>query len=275
MKKLTWPRRILRYCLWLLLVLAVLFGLQIAILAFPQILLTNMAQSGTVVLYYDGDQDPAVDQLAAEVDYRLRGSRLYDSTRTARVFFFRDQDLYNFYVRLTLLRHVPQGYNLSILGNSYVSGSTVVALAERTGGLPKYSIWEGSPAHIMAHEIGHQYVVDRIGRSLWRKLPHWKQEGLPEYIANIGIIREDSTASLQHRIGVLLNDQTWAATRGWYRHGWDRIHYEAGLLVEFLFEVQGMTLEDIIADTVTKGKTYRAMMGLYGLIEISSSMETE
>ncbi len=263
MKKPTWAKRIIRYALWLVLLIVVLFGLQLSVLAFPQLVLSNSASSGTVLLYYDGDPDPVVDQLAADVEHRLCGNRFYDSTRTDRAFFFRDLALYEFYVNLTLIPHVPQGYNLPVFGNSYVSESTVVALGQRTGGVPRYSIWEGSSAHLIAHEIGHQYVADRIGQGRWRDLPHWKQEGLPEYIANYGLIHEDSTATLRHRIGVLLSDRSWAATLGWERHGWDRIHYRAWLMIEYLFEVEGMTLEEIIAARVTEEDTYANLISWY------------
>jgi len=35
---------------------------------------------------------------------------------------------------------------------------------------------------------------------------------------------------------------------------WGRIHYEAGLLFEYLLDVKGYALEDIIADSVTRQK---------------------
>jgi hypothetical protein len=110
----------------------------------------------------------------------------------------------------------------------------------------------------MAHEVAHLYLVDSIGRRAWSKLPHWKQEGVPEYIANIGLIRGDSTTSLPHRIGILLEDGYWSGPRSW-----DRIHYEAGLLVEFLLDVRGVEFRDVIADSVTREITYEAMADWY------------
>lgn len=261
-------RRLFRYGLRFVLILLALFILQVTFLAFPQIVLHNSTQAGPIQLFYDGEPAPEIDRLAAEVDSRLQGSRFYEPSRHDLIFFFRDQSLYEFYTKLSLLPQVPQGYNLSILGNSYVCGPMVASLAERTGGQPKYSIWEGNPAHTMAHEIGHQYLIDSIGRGPWQELPHWKQEGLPEYIANYGTIAADDSATLRHRIGVLLNPQSWAATSGWYRQDWDRIHYEAGLLIEFLFEVQDRTLEEVIDPTLVKDRVYDDMMAWYRQQEI-------
>ena len=138
--------------------------------------------------------------------------------------------------------------------------SAQTELGDTTGGQPRFSIWDGDLAHIASHEIGHQYIADRIGSRRWRALPHWKQEGLPEYIANIGDIRADPSLSLVSRIGILGDDTLWTATPAGRRPGWDRVHYEAGLLVEFLLDVQGVSLEQIVSDRLTKHDAYSAMM---------------
>jgi len=260
-KNKTFLRRITLWIVWLLIVLAVLFALQVSLLAFPQIVLHDRVQVGAVVLYHDGGSEEAMRQLGADVDRRLQGSRFYDPTRVTNLYYFLDQGTYEFFTSLTFLRGgVPQGFNLPELNNSYVSDSLVTALGQATGGQPRYSIWEGDPAHTAAHEIGHQYGYERLGR---RKLPHWKREGLPEYIANIGLVRQDSLATLERRIDILLDATRWRDTPPGRRPGGARVHYEAWLLVEYLFEVEAYTLEDIIADSVTKDATSAAMMQWY------------
>jgi hypothetical protein len=247
--------RIGRWVLWLVGVVLVLFALQLTVLAFPQVIISQSVQVGTVRIHHDGNPGIGINNLAAEVDERLRGSGFYDSSRTDRVFFCQSQGLYTLLARLAMVTPQAQGFALSVFGNSYVSNPRVTALAERYSGTPRYGIWEGSPAHIMAHEIGHLYMTDLIGRSTWMELPHWKQEGFPEYVANIALIRQDSMATLPFRIGVLNDEQVW----GWSDR-WDRIHYEAGLLVEFLLDIQGYSVEDIVADNVTREETLAAMM---------------
>jgi hypothetical protein len=237
-----------------------LFALQITVLAFPQLLISNSVEYGTVTVYYDGTPSADIGQLASEVDKRLQGSGFYDPSRTERVFFFQSQNLYTMFARLTMVTPLAQGFAISALGNSFVSASRVAELAEKWTGSPKYSLWEGSPAHIIAHEIGHQYMIDLIGRRVWRQLPHWKQEGFPEYIANIAVIRDDTLATLSQRTGVLNSDRAWKAISGWNKRPWDRIHYEAELLVEFLLDVQGYTFDEIVADSVTRDETLAAMM---------------
>lgn len=237
-----------------------LFGVQIALLAFPQILLSDSVRVGTVAVHHDGLDDAHARRLAAEIDRRLGGSRFHDSNRQDRVFVFRSRRTYRFYLKLLFMRVEPQGFNLPVFRNSYVCEPIVNELGDATGRHPRFSIWEGDLAHTAAHEIGHQYVVDRIGRARWRELPHWKQEGLPEYIANIGPVRADRSQSLADRIEVLVDDGSWSGTPAGRRPGWDRLHYEAGLMVEFLLEVQGLTLEQVVSDRVSRSDTHAAMI---------------
>jgi hypothetical protein len=245
---------------WLVLTVLVLFGIQVTLLAFPQILFSDSTRIGTVELFHDGLAEEQALRLATEIDRRLQGSRFHDSTRSDPVFVFRNRNTYELYLKLIFSQVAPSGFNLPIFGNSYVCEAVVTELGDATGGQPRFSIWDGNLAHIASHEIGHQYVADRIGSGRWRGLPHWKQEGLPEYIANIGDIRADQSLSLVSRIGILEDDTLWTATPAGRRPGWDRVHYEAGLLVEFLLDVQGLSLEQLISDRVTKSDTYSAMM---------------
>ncbi|MGB5661455.1 MAG: hypothetical protein WBO54_18445, partial [Thermoanaerobaculia bacterium] len=45
-----------------------------------------------------------------------------------------------------------------------------------------------------------------------------------------------------------------------WQQRWDRTHYESALMVEFLLDVQGYTLDDIVVDSVTRDGTYAAMV---------------
>jgi hypothetical protein len=248
-------RRAGRWALGLVAVLLVLFAIQLALLAFPQLLVSNTARAGTVVIRYDGSTDPEMATLAEDVNRRLERSGLYDSTRSDRVFYLRNQGLYSFFARLSGVHPKAQGFELSLFGNAFVSETNVAALGARTGNRPRFSVWEGSPAHTIAHELAHLQVTGQIGTSRWQELPHWKQEGLPEYMANIAEIRRGPDSSLSERLRIHQDDRAWAATLGWSRHGWDRLHYEAELLIEFLIEVRGLTVDEIIADDVTKVET--------------------
>jgi len=249
-------RKLLRWGVRIVVVLLALFALQVGLLAFPQLLLRNQARAGSVIVRYPGDPDPAIQALAEETDRRLRAGGFGNPEAPERIFFFPDRRLYSFFTFLARQPAEAQGFGISALGTTYVSGPRVEALGQRTGRAPKYSVWEGDIPHTMAHEIAHLIMVDSIGRSTWTSLPQWKREGYPEYISNIGLIREDSTASLPSRIEVLLADDLWLGPRSW-----DRIHYEAGLMMEFLLDVRGYDLRTVVSDSITYDDTHAAMLG--------------
>lgn len=235
--------------------MALLVG-WIGVLAFPQVFCHQQVRAGSIRLYYDDMPEAAARELAQAVDHRMRAGGFAASTGTARVFLFQRPAAYAWITRLSAVPREAQGFNLSLLGNTFVNGPRVAALGELSGRGPRYSVWEGDPAHTIAHEVGHQIVVNSIGR---RALPQWKREGLAEFVANIGLIREDSTEDLVSRLGVFDDDQAWTSSRELARQGWDRVHYESGLLVEFLIEVRGHTLAEVAADSVTKESTRVAL----------------
>jgi len=237
------------------------FILWIGPLALPQVLCSTHVESGGIRLYYDDMLQPEAQVLAEKVARRLKLSGFGDSTGTVRCFLFQSASTYRLITRLARVPANAQGFNLSFFGNTFVNAQQVAALGQRSGGGPKYSVWEGDLSHTIAHEIAHQLVVDRVGR---QNVPVWKREGVPEYIANIGLMREDSSASLLSRLGVLQNNRAWSATEGWTRQGWDRTHYESGLLVEYLIEVKGYAIEDIVADSVILESTRAGLMSWAG-----------
>lgn len=249
-------RRLFRVLRWSSAVVVVVLIGWIGPLAFPQILCTQRVQIRSTALYYDDMPRSEAEELARAVAQRLEWSGYCDSSCTARAFVFRNPVKYALITRLASVPGEAQGFNLSVLGNSFISAPRVAALGELSGRGPKYSIWEGNLSHTIAHEIAHQYLADRLGR---HELPQWKREGLAEYIANIGLIRAEGTANLRSRLEVLHDDHAWSGTLGWERDRWDRIHYEAGLLVEFLVDMKGYSLEDIVSDSVTAEETRSAL----------------
>lgn len=228
----------------------------VGLLAFPQLLCPKHVRVGPVSLYFDEIPPAEAEGLARRVARRLEGSGLCDSADNLRAFLFQSAAKYGLMTRLAAVPRDAQGFNLSVLGHTYVSAPRVAELGMRSGGVPRYSVWEGDLAHTIAHELAHQILADRMGR---RGLPQWKREGLAEYVANIGLIRGDPAASLPARLAMYRDSRTWSATRGWERHGWDRIHYESGLLVEYLIDVRGLSPEEIAADGVTLEATRAAL----------------
>jgi hypothetical protein len=144
-------RRIVKIALSLMGIALILFTLQVTVLAYPQLLLSHSAQFGTVTIHYDGEMNTDMDRVAADVDRRLRGCRFYDPTRSDDVYVFQDRNLYNFITRLAFVHPDVQGFAISVFDNAYVCVPLVKAKLEQGGIHTKYSIWEGSIVHTIAH----------------------------------------------------------------------------------------------------------------------------
>lgn len=241
-----------------------LVAMQVTILACPQILMSGSQRSGSVIIYHDNPGDSEdMSVLARRVAYRLQAGGFLDSTQTVRAYVFYNSKMFALVARLALLGRVPQGFNLSVFGNSFVNVRRSRELSNLSSGYPRYSIYDGDLSHLIAHEIAHQLLIDRIGRTRWRKLPFWKQEGIPEYIANIALLRADSSAHLAQRLEILRDDSAWRLSHPGGTMSWDRIHYEAGLMVEFLLEECDYTLEDVLADSTDGDSVRQRLLGWF------------
>ena len=110
----------------------------------------------------------------------------------------------------------------------------------------------------LAHEIAHFNSVRALGFRAHLGQPLWKSEGWAEYQANLSAIRADPDYDLAHRVDLLLDGSHWGG-----RGGAARFQWESQLLVEFLGEVKGYGLEDLVKDEVTQSSTREQMMAWY------------
>jgi len=247
-------RLLAKWLLRIFLIIVLIFGLWISLLAFPQISLKYKNQYGCCTVYSDEPFENNFKEIMNDVNNRLQAVEMHDSTKTPHVFIYNNPKLFAFFARLPLLRPDLQGYNLSIFGNTHICVDRINKLHEAYPLMPKYAITEGSLAHIVTHEIMHEYFVEAFGRMNNIKLPVWKREGLCEYGANIGAIRTDSTTSLKKRIDILSDKNNWDNS---FEHS--RNHYRWGLMVEYLAEIRNYSLADIFADTVLYDATLNSM----------------
>ncbi len=60
-----------------------------------------------------------------------------------------------------------------------------------------YHLLAGDPAHIIAHEIAHIWISDRLAYMPMRRLEDWKKEGYAEYVAAKRLKDEDVAYSFR------------------------------------------------------------------------------
>jgi len=219
----------------------------------PGLFMTDHRQYRAITVHTQTPIGLDMDSIMAEVFERLDAVPIYDPKRAMNLVLCSTQDKFSLFARFTLRGKRVLGFCL--FGNAYVNLDLVDELAGTTHGRPKYNAREGSVVHVATHELMHQYLSDAYGEIASRSLPTWKVEGYIEYAANQLVAPRDSGYTIPERLGIYLDDAQWTpATRS------HRPHYLWGLMMEYLINVKGMTLEQVMADAVTNEDTYRETM---------------
>ncbi len=247
--------KLIKWSLRIIIVVCLIFAFWLSVAAFPQPAFKYKQQFGQCTVYSDIEFTDSFTAIMNDVNDRLSANELHTPQKNTRVFICHDQKIFSAFATISLLNPDIQGFNLSVFGNTFICVPKINALKESHGGSPKYNIREGNIAHTIAHEIVHEYTMDAIGFSKYRKLPVWKSEGYAEYGANCVHFLTDTVLTFDKRIEINLDEFCWDPTEAWVRS-----HYQSALMIEFLHDIEGLTIEEIMNDSIQYADTYQAMM---------------
>lgn len=228
----------------------------LVVLNFPGLFMPESKMYRAITVYTEFPIEQQVDSIMAEVFMRLDAVPIFDYSRTMNLVLCSTQDKFGFFSRFTLRRKRTMGFCL--FGNAFVNMDFINELAQLTGGKPKYNAREGSIVHVAVHELMHQYLGDTLGEIRSRSLPTWKIEGYIEYAANHFVASQDSGYSVPERIDVYLDDYQWNNTAAVMRD-----HYIWGLMMEYMINIKGMSLEEVMAESTTRAQIYQEMIAWY------------
>jgi hypothetical protein len=250
-------RKIARWALRLLLVLIAVAGLYIATLFFPAPLFAHSKDYGPYRVYSDEAIPDDFDAVIDDLDRRLRTME-HDPPEASQRIYLCNAKKYAFFA--FLLRKNPEtlATGLTVANESFVSVERVREFGEANAGVLRHTRFEGNLAEVVAHEIAHFNSVHALGLRRHLRQPMWKSEGWAEYQANLAAIRADPDYDLRRRIDVLLDGSYWGN-----RYGVARSLWESQLLVEFLGEVKGYRLTDLVREDVTEESAREQMMAWY------------
>lgn len=250
-------RRSLKVLAGIVIVVAVLLGLQITVVAFPQPWFKQSVRDDHLTIYSDETGGAGKEQLEAvfrDVRERIRAVEIYDDSADMRVFICNNRSLYNLFARLSRVpTHVP-GFNLSLFNNSFVCVPLLERRRANNAAGVRHSVLGGGMAGAIAHELVHDYTQERIGFFAYRRLPSWKTEGYAEYGANGIRIRQDAGQTLADRIRLMKSEIRDSRAREYYR--WS-------LVVEYLALQRGYSFADIMDPATTLDDATTQMMVWY------------
>ena len=248
-------RKLLRRGLWLVGALAAVYVL---VLVYPAPLFEHHQRFGDFRVYSDEPIPEDFDRVIEGVTRRMAAMEHAPERGSPRVFLCGSRERYGWFAFLTRKTPDSLAIGLSVANEMFVSTTRVREFAARNPGVFRHTRFEGNFAEVVAHEIAHFRSIEALGYRAHLALPVWKSEGWAEYQANLAALREDPSYDLRERIDLLLDDRYWGEGPRIARSLW-----EWQLLVEYLGEVEGYLLADLVRDDVTRAAVRARMLDWY------------
>jgi hypothetical protein len=253
----TMMRKIMKWTTKVLLGLFVVAALYIGIVVFPSPLFAHTERFGAYRVYSDDPIPADFGKVIDDLDRRIKAME-HDPPDASQRIYLCGPKKFSFFASLLRKDSRSLAIGLTIANETFVFTDRVRLFAERNRGVLRHTRFEGNLAEVVAHEVAHFNSVHALGFRPHLRQPLWKSEGWAEYQANLAAIRADPDYDLGRRIGQLLDDNYWGAEYGLARRLW-----EYQLMVEFLGEIKGHRLVDIVGDDVTESSTREQMLAWY------------
>ena len=229
-----------------------LTGASVAgVLAYPQPLFAYHVEAGRLSLYSDVAFDPAAGRAVLdEVAARLARSAL-DDRAPHRIFVANAE----WRRRLLFL----WGYGAGGINFYPVGGGVFLRQADIAADRLLHASCAGNPfpacgtpvapprtlAYYAAHEIGHDFIAERIGPVANWRLPKWIREGMADYIGFASQVDVDALRAAWKRGDPDLDPQR-SGTYARYR-----------LLVAWFLDREGWTIDRLLASAMPQAEAER------------------
>ncbi len=135
--------------------------------------------------------------------------------------------------------------------------------------------------NVLTHEVTHSLVFARLGLANTARLPMWKAEGYPEYIAATAA-RSQAGYTLRASVARLLEaDLTWLRDaqgnfaplrydcigKSYLKNEvgdfWHTCYYLSRVLVEYLLDKKGLSFDQLAQPSVNESEPLRELLGAY------------
>jgi hypothetical protein len=180
-----------------------------------------------------------------EVTFRL--ADMLDFERGSyKVFLCNDLDTYDRFAQKVGRPRRSQGFNLQPLNHIFINMPFTNEIKAQNSEGHRYSILEGNPAHILAHEICHQLIAEEIGFFRMRRTEAWKLEGYCEYAASKRLREHDSTYSFTAFADAFLSGRYNHKPRG------RQFYIRSRLLTEYFLDYEDHSFNELMATNLTE-----------------------
>lgn len=182
-----------------------------------------------------------IDTLFDQVSYRLKNVLQYQAY-TYDIFLCAQPKTYAMFAQEVGRPAKTQGFNLQPLNFIFINQTFINEMNKRNIFGYQYNILEGDIVHIIAHEIVHQLIAEKIGYFNMRQLEVWKLEGFCEYAASKRKKESDPSYSF--------SELYWSYQKGMFDHvSAGRKEYIASMIcVEYLLDYKAQDFEQLVLE---------------------------
>ncbi|MES1222855.1 MAG: hypothetical protein ABUT20_45605 [Bacteroidota bacterium] len=253
-------KRLVRRIFRVFLVLLVLAGLLIIFIMKPQLLYARERAYKTVYIYSNNISPAGFDSVLNKSIELISHSEIYDSLFRFDL-FLNDGSSFPAIPKKLLGDAFAWGYH----NNVVLNGKTDPSLQ-----FIHYNGYQRQLARTIAHEMIHCLEANRFGlfgsRPL-KKIPHWKWEGYPEYIAyRSSLYNEDSMFISNLKLLHSLKNETYCPVEvntdeGKSIAGLD--YFRWWLMIKYCLDIKKMTFIQIMKEEISDDSVYKEMMRWY------------
>lgn len=184
-------------------------------------------------------KDSTTLALLKEVVDGLNHIPLYSGGKLS-IYLCRTEGVYQRLAVLAKKSPYSQGFHLHPLGYNIISLKNIENTSYHNEGKHRFNILEGSPKHVILHEITHGLIEDRIGWWRTRKLAFWKAEGYCEYAAGM-------TARMGQREYRFFDRLDHFYNEAYRKINPERRRYaQAALVVEYLMDIRNLSFDQLV-----------------------------
>ena len=281
-------RKSLKFAGWSLGGVFVLLGIFIALLAFPGFLFAHKLEQGNLTVYSEEVLDGNVEPVLREIQERLAISEINDPALVHQLFFGDGAKMFGVLqeARLEIIHRtigVKPSPTYNVSWPPYLSHIVTFDAPDFGQNALRRSAWphQFDMTHVLTHEVTHSLVSARLGLANVPRLPMWKAEGYPEYVAMVANRSRPGYSLRASVTRVLASDLSWLRNargdfepmrydcvgKSWLKDenddSWHTCYYLARVLVEYLLDRKGMTFDQLMQPAVDESETLRELLGAY------------